>query len=152
MALRRLMLMVAAVVLSCASVAAEKGEGDAQPSPPEFGPALDLRALLETVTKQTGKRFLVASRVPKQVSVGPLRLEDVTYPVLLAVLRNNGLAAVPSQGLVSIVQVGYVRDYPLLTVQEDNPEIAEDEWVTRVIQLKHFDAQSWPHQFGQPGK
>jgi general secretion pathway protein D len=64
----------------------------------------------------------------------------VDYPVLLSVLRANGLAAVESEGRVNIVREAEVRYLPAPIVQTDDASIAADEWVTRVLTTTNIGA------------
>jgi hypothetical protein len=51
------------------------------------------------------KRFLIDDRVRATAVVDELDGIKVTYPILLSILRNNGLAAAPVEGVVNIVPV-----------------------------------------------
>jgi general secretion pathway protein D len=64
---------------------------------------------------------------------------SIDYPLLLAILRNNALAAVTLQGVVNIVPDANIRSYALPTVLEDDPAMADDEWVTRLVKLNQLD-------------
>ena len=87
-----------------------------QPSPmprvnPEL-PTVELAPLLQRVERASNKRFLVDGRIGPKIYLAGVDLNDVTYPVLLSILRANGLAAFESEGRVNIVPDG--RD-PLLS-------------------------------------
>ena len=93
--------------------------------------ALDQR--LERVARKSNRQFLADYRVAQQVYLGGAQLDDVDYPTLLSILRNNNLAAVEIEGRVNIVSVFEIRAYPLPFVNTDDPKIAADEWVSRVV-------------------
>jgi general secretion pathway protein D len=105
-------------------------------------PTVSLASLVEHVEKSSKKSFLIDSHVPQQVYLGSARAEDVTYPLLLSILRTNSMAAVTIEGRVNIVPDFQVRFYPLPIVDTDQPNIAADEWVTRIITLSNIDAPS----------
>jgi hypothetical protein len=56
-------------------------------------PTVELAPLLERVERASGKRFLVDARLGTRLYLGGVEQNDVTYPVLLAILRANGFAA-----------------------------------------------------------
>ena len=71
-------------------------------------PGVELQSLLQRVTESAKKRFLVEAHVPSQVVIGTVDPKSVTFPMLLAILRNNGLAAFTQQGLRNISAVQLV--------------------------------------------
>lgn len=99
-----------------------------------------LEDVLQAVSKSSGKVFLVDSQVGPTVVVGQPRVRDITYPMLLKVLRNNGLAAVSAPDATSIVLVNRIRQYPLPLLFDDDDTIDDEEWVTRVVQLENTNA------------
>ena len=96
-------------------------------------PTVALDQVLERVARKSNKQFLTDYRAAQQVYLGGARLEDVDYPMLLSILRNNNLAAVEIEGRVNIVSVFEIRAYPLPFVNTDDPKIAADEWVSRIV-------------------
>lgn len=104
-------------------------------------PRVSLEGILDAVSKKSGKTFLVDSRVSPAVVVGQPRARDVTFPMLLKILRNNGLAAVSEDDTVSIVPVATVRQYPLPLLIEDDDTIDPEAWVTRVVGLNNASAK-----------
>ncbi len=103
-------------------------------------PALELQRLLDQVAKISGRDFLIHREVPSTLVTGSVAISDVDYAGLLAILRNNGMAAVTIGGHVNVIPVRYVRQHSLPIVNEDTMDIADDEWVTRVIQLQNGSA------------
>ena len=103
---------------------------------PASGATVELQALLDSLARATGRRFLVAQNVPAQLRGGSVDLGNPTYPLLLGVLRNNGLAAVTIEGVVNIVPDAQIRSYALPVVTADDASIPDDEWVTRSISLR----------------
>jgi hypothetical protein len=107
--------------------------------PPPAGPRIDpdlptveLAPLLERVERASGKRFLVDGRLGPQIYLGGVEPNDVTYPVLLAILRANGFAAFESEGYVNITPDANIRFHAPL-VQADDASIPADLYVTRVL-------------------
>ncbi len=103
-------------------------------------PTIPLADILDAVSKKSGKKFLIDARSPREVVVGQLSPQQVTYSSLLIILRNNELAAVTIGDVVNIVAGGHIRAYPLPIVNEDDDSIDGEEWVTRVIQVKNAPA------------
>jgi membrane-bound lytic murein transglycosylase A len=112
------------------------GPGVAPPAPTS---SAELQAVLAQVTQATGRQFLVDRQVPAQLRLGTVDVASIDYPLLLAILRNNALAAVTLQGVVNIVPDANIRSYALPTVLEDDPAMADDEWVTRLVKLNQLD-------------
>ena len=103
-------------------------------------PTVELAPILERVGRAANKRFLADGRVGPQIYLGGTEPNDITYPVLLSILRANNLAAVEIEGRVNIVPVNDIRSYPLPMVQNDDASIAADEWVTRVLTTNNVEA------------
>jgi hypothetical protein len=121
---------------------AERGDtvrADDTPPPgdarrPEPNAVLD--DLLTRVAADTGRQFIVDFRVPERIYVrGTVGEASLDYPALLAVLRGNGLAAVEIGGYVHIVADAAVRQLPTRVVNEDDPNVADNEIVTRVLTI-----------------
>jgi general secretion pathway protein D len=103
-------------------------------------PTVELAPLLQRVERSSRKRFLVDGEVGPRIFLGEVDPNDVDYPVLLSILRANGLAAVEIEGRVNVVRESEVRFLPLRLVQTDDPSIPADEWVTRVLMTTNTDA------------
>ena len=79
---------------------------------------VDIRSLIETVSLQTGKNFIVDPRVKANVTVissEPVN-KDKLYAVFLSVLDVHGFAAVPVGEMIKIVPatVGVQSPVPVL--------------------------------------
>ena len=79
---------------------------------------VDIRSLIETVSSQTGKNFIVDPRVKANVTVissEPVN-KDKLYAVFLSVLDVHGFAAVPVGEMIKIVPatVGVQSPVPVL--------------------------------------
>ena len=111
----------------------------AQPPGPQL-PTVALTSLIERVARASKKSFLVDPRGRAQVYLAGMREEDVTYPVLLSILRLHGYATFTSEGHVNIVPDAVIRWSPLPIVQNDDRNLAADEWITRIITVNKVNA------------
>ncbi len=107
---------------------------------PEGVPTVGLEEFLQRVAASTDTEFLIDIRSRQNIYVGGTQTEDVTYPILLSILRNNQLMAVEIQGRVNIVPEAFARQMPVRLVQQDDPDVADDEVVSRVIQMNNMNA------------
>lgn len=100
----------------------------------------DIRALISTVSKFTGKNFVVDPRVKAKVTVvssETMSAEEV-YEVFLSVLQVHGYAAVPVGSIIKIVPEVNAKQGPLPVVRgSDN---RGDQLITKVIMLDHVPA------------
>ena len=103
-------------------------------------PTVALEPLLERVGRASNKRFLVDSHVNPQIYLGGIAANDVTYPLLLSILRGNNLATVEIEDRVNVIPVFEVRYYPVPITNVDDPKIPADEWRTRVLTLTNVEA------------
>ena len=101
--------------------------------PPETLPTVALSQLLERVARTSNKQFIVDPRVPQQIFLGGVRVEDVSYPILLAILAHHGVAAATIEGRVNLVPDFNARALPVPFVNTDDAKIADEEIVQRVI-------------------
>jgi general secretion pathway protein D len=103
-------------------------------------PTVPLQPLLDRVSRESKKQFLVDGRIGTEVFLGGARQEDVTYPLLLSILRANGLGAVEIEGRVNVVPQFEVRFYASQIVPNDDDRVAADEWITRIVTTTNVDA------------
>ena len=102
-------------------------------------PMVELAPLLQRVERASGKKFLVDPRLGTRLYLAGVDQNDVTYPVLLAILRINGWAAFESEGRVNIIPDANVRFHAPF-VQTDDKSIPADLYVTRVLTLANVAA------------
>ena len=138
------LIVVASAVTLCAGAAyaaenTDAGLSLASVQGPAF-PSVPLEDVLDSVRKTSDRTCLVDARVPPVVVVGQAHNRDITYPMLLKILRNNGLAAVGSDDTTSIIPVNRVRQYPLPLLFEDDDTVDDEQWVTRLVQLENANA------------
>ena len=101
----------------------------------------DIRALISTVSKFTGKNFIIDPRVKAKVTVisaQPLTPEAV-YEVFLSVLQVHGYAAVPTGSVIKIVPEVNAKQGPLPLAQKKGT-YPGDELITKIIRLDHVPA------------
>ncbi len=122
-----------------AAASADEGQVSSQSAPVRHQTVV-LGELLEAVARKNGKQFLVDHRAPTEVVVGTVRVRDVDYPMLLSVLRNNGLAAAESDDRIKIVPVNSIRQHELPVLHASDDSISDDAWVTRLVRPRTVDA------------
>jgi general secretion pathway protein D len=103
-------------------------------------PMAELIPLLRRLERELDKPFVVDRRLGTRIYLGSYEPNDVTYPVLLSILRNHGFAAFESEGRINIVTEAEIRFAPTPIVQTDNDAIAADEFVTRVVTTTNIEA------------
>ena len=101
---------------------------------------MDIGALIEAVSKVTGKNFIVDPRVKARVTVisaKPMSPQKL-YEVFLSILQVNGFAAVPAGNVIKIV--------PEINARSDaqpvnpGPSADGDQMVTEVVHLRYVPA------------
>jgi general secretion pathway protein D len=117
-----------------------------QPGAPPPGPRInaelprvELAPLLRRVERAADKRFLLDARLGTEIYLGGVEPDDVTYPVLLAILRANGFAAFESGGFVNVIPDTNIR-FHAPVVQADDEAIPAELYVTRVLTTANIAA------------
>jgi general secretion pathway protein D len=103
-------------------------------------PTVALEPLLQRVGRAANKKFLVDGRVSPQVYLGGVDANDVTYPLLLSILRANSLGVVEIEGRLNVIPAYEMRFYGPLMANNDDPNIPADEYRTRVVQVTNIEA------------
>lgn len=108
---------------------------------------VDIRSLIETVSRRTGKNFIVDPRVKAKVTMissEPVNQEKL-YDIFLSVLEVHGFAAVTSGQVIKIVpsSVGAQNAIPVLTEPNNTGHNNNkgDELISHVIHLQNIPAQ-----------
>jgi general secretion pathway protein D len=99
----------------------------------------DIRVLINTVSKVTGKNFIIDPRVKARVTVVSAKpmAKDELYEVFLSILQVHGFAAVPGEGITKIVpDVNAKQDSIPMGVRSKD----SDQLVTQVIPLENVPA------------
>jgi len=103
-------------------------------------PLVPLQPLIDRVARDSKKQFLLDGRVPPEIYLAGVRQEDVTYPLLLAILRANGFGAVEVDGRVNVMPDTLMRFFAPQIGQNDDSRIAPDQYVTRVVATTNIEA------------
>jgi general secretion pathway protein D len=101
----------------------------------------DIRALISTVSKFTGKNFIIDPRVKAKVTVisANTLTPAAVYEVFLSVLQVHGYAAVPTGSVIKIVPAVNAKQGPLPLVTAKGKHRG-DELITRIVRLDHVPA------------
>lgn len=102
----------------------------------------DIRALISTVSKFTGKNFIIDPRVKAKVTVisATTLSPEAVYEVFLSVLQVHGYAAVPTGSVIKIVPQVNAKQGPLPLSRGGKDNFADDELITKIIRLDHVPA------------
>ncbi len=101
----------------------------------------DIRALISTVSKFTGKNFIIDPRIKAKVTVVSANTmsQDEVYEVFLSVLQVHGFAAVTTGSVIKIIpEVNAKQGTVPLTIGKNNP--LGDALITKVIRMDHVPA------------
>lgn len=101
----------------------------------------DIRALISTVSKFTGKNFIVDPRIKAKVTVvsSNTMSKDEVYEVFLSVLQVHGFAAVKTGSVIKIIPAVNAKQGTVpLTIGKHNP--LGDALITKVIRMDHVPA------------
>lgn len=100
----------------------------------------DIQSLIATVSKQTGRNFVVDPRVKAKVTVistDPVSADGL-YEVFLSVLQVHGYSAVPAGDLIKIVPDVTAKQGPVPILGDD--EDSSDQLVTQVVKVINVPA------------
>lgn len=100
----------------------------------------DIHSLIQTVSRQSGRNFVVDPRVKARVTVissTPLNSDEL-YETFLSVLQVHGYAAVPSGDLIKIVPDVNAKQGPVPAYSDDQSD--SDQLVTQVIKVQNVPA------------
>ena len=100
---------------------------------------IPLVQLIESVSKKSGKSFILDPRVAGNAVLVGVDASKITYPELLTILQVHGYTAVESGGLVRVIPDSIGRSAPSPIV-DGNDKHPDAEIVTRVIRLKSIPA------------
>jgi general secretion pathway protein D len=133
------------------------GAQPATPEPTQFPPAASpaqpaqsfqgpepnvvLSDLLASVEARSGRRFVVADRrVPQEIYLGGIAVEDVDYAQLMTILSNLGFVAMEVEGRVNIVPDPLARSLPTRIVTPDAQGVPDYEVVTMIVATANVGA------------
>ena len=112
---------------------------------------VEIPALIDTVSRITGKNFIVDPRVKGRVTVitGREVDPDELYELFLSILQVHGFSAVPTgvgSNLIKIVPSNQAKQQPVPVIGEKEERSTKkstrnsDELITRVIRVEHVPA------------
>lgn len=102
----------------------------------------DIRAVIDTVSKLTGKNFIVDPRVQGKITIisqKPMTSDEI-YQVFLSMLDVLNYAAIPSGNVIKIVPSAQAKQYGGLLATRGNPG-SGDEVVVRVVPVDNVSAE-----------
>jgi len=111
---------------------------------------VEIPALIDTVSRITGKNFVVDPRVKGRVTVitGREVDPDELYELFLSILQVHGFSAVPAgegSNLIKVVPSNQAKQQPVPVIGEIEEQRVgssrkSDELITRVIRVEHVPA------------
>jgi general secretion pathway protein D len=103
--------------------------------------SMPIERIIAAVSKKTGKKYLIDTRVHGSVEIVGQDVSTITYAELLSILQLNGATAVEGGNYVSVIPESVIRQMPLpqVTGKENYPEA---QWVTTVIAVKNVPAST----------
>ncbi len=112
---------------------------------------VEIPALIDTVSRITGKNFVVDPRVKGRVTVitGGEVDPDELYELFLSILQVHGFSAVPAgenSNLIKVVPSNQAKQQPVPVIGEKEEQSAKrnirksDELITRVVRVEHVPA------------
>ena len=112
---------------------------------------VEIPTLIETVSRITGKNFVVDPRVKGKVTVitNSDMDADELYETFLSILQVHGFSAVPSgANLIKVVPSNQAKQQPVPVIGEEEEKKPKrrrikrnaDELITRVIRVEHVPA------------
>jgi general secretion pathway protein D len=96
----------------------------------------DIEDVLRRISASTGQEFLVDPRV-RAIVFGVPDIGTPTYAELLAILRIHGFAAFEVAGKINIIPDANARFMPARLLERDDPNVPDDEYVTRVLSVQN---------------
>ncbi|MGK0272839.1 MAG: general secretion pathway protein D [Cocleimonas sp.] len=112
---------------------------------------VEIPALIDTVSRITGKNFIVDPRVKGRITVitGGEVDPDELYELFLSILQVHGFSAVPvgiGSNLIKVVPSNQAKQQPVPVIGEKEEKSTKkstrksDELITRVIRVEHVPA------------
>jgi type II secretory pathway component GspD/PulD (secretin) len=130
------MVMTSLALFAAHALAQDAPEGAAAPSAGAGRPGVALADVIERVAATTGREFVRDPRLPPSVDLGGTSIEEVTYPLLLSILRVHGWFAHGDDGRTLLLPAANARTTALRVLQQDDASVPDDEYVTRVIRVR----------------
>ncbi|MCW8880108.1 MAG: hypothetical protein OQJ89_12145 [Kangiellaceae bacterium] len=97
------------------------------------GKKIKLTKLLDSVSERTDKNFLLHANSRAEVVAYGVDLDKVSYADLLTIIDLNGMAVIDIDGVVNIVPVKSIKQYPIPSIQDGDKVEHGSLWVSKVI-------------------
>jgi general secretion pathway protein D len=135
---------IVGLVLAAFSVSLQAQETGSVPRASKASnvPTVSIFELIDRVAKKSGKRFLVDPRANLDLPLPGFDIGQVDYEALLAIFRLQQIATFTQDGVVNVVPDTVARQMPTPVLAADDPKIAGDEFVTRVLKVDNV-CSSW---------
>ncbi len=101
----------------------------------------DISTLISTVSKLTGKNFVIDPRVKGKVTVvsaSPLSSDEI-YPIFLSILEVHGFATVPVGDIIKVIPNSKAKQGSIPTTQASE-NVTGDQVITRILRVKNVTA------------
>lgn len=104
----------------------------------------EIRALVETVSRLTGKNFVIDPAVRGNITFvsGKGLSEEELYEAFLSILQVHGLEAIEAGNIIKIIPIGKARATvaPIVEVKPDipSPKVDVDATITQVFKLQYI--------------
>ena len=105
---------------------------------------VDLGVLVKFVSEITGKNFIIDEKVRGKVTIiSPSKISvEEAYLVFQSVLQVKGFTTVPAGSIIKIVPSKDAKSSTIDTVLPSRQPAPTDEYITRLIPLKHVDVNN----------
>ncbi|CAA6820956.1 MAG: General secretion pathway protein D [uncultured Thiotrichaceae bacterium] len=104
---------------------------------------VEITTLIETVSRLTGKNFIVDPRVKGQATVitGRKLTNDELYETFLSVLQVHNLSVVETGGILKVIPSNIAKQetHPIISDAYQQPS---EKFVTKLVQVEHVSALS----------
>ncbi|MCH9694876.1 MAG: hypothetical protein K0U72_10235 [Gammaproteobacteria bacterium] len=127
-----LLILVATII---ATPALAEGEDKQATGLPQVG----LIDVLEEVGRSTKQVFAVDYRVGPNIVVGHVKTRGMSFDTLRIVLRNNNLASIVVDDIVTIVPTSTIRQQAIPLLFAADESIHQEQWVTHVLTLENIE-------------
>jgi general secretion pathway protein D len=104
------------------------------------GPTIDIVALIEKLSIEMTREFIVDQRLPLKLPAINTAVEDADFDTLRALMRSSGMAIFETADQVFITSEALIRSMPTRIVQRDDRRVSDNEVITRVIEVSGLPA------------
>lgn len=104
---------------------------------------VEITTLIETVSRLTGKNFIVDPRVKGQATVitGRKLTKDELYETFLSVLQVHNLSVVETGGILKVIPSNIAKQETHPIISDTNQQPSE-KFVTKLVSVEHVSALS----------